>query len=214
VNDEPVLLTDDEVIALGLTRGTLWPAGLPTVDITSSDAVTAASFRGSRSLVCRGLWTDDQSSEVERAAREVVAATRRVNVYLGDNEHRVASFGLASTHHLTTEGQWLFEAVSAVGVHQLAPQPVEDHRTYLRAILDAAVTHGPDGSQPESGGATWLCITSESESGSKVAIARKDTLRLGDLTIGPDGPVVGGFTDVHVDAAVDALLEVAEVAQP
>lgn len=55
----PLVLTDDEVMALAATSGRAWWTGLRSVDITSDEDMTTATGRGLRSLAVRGLLTDD-----------------------------------------------------------------------------------------------------------------------------------------------------------
>jgi hypothetical protein len=190
-SSDPLLLTDDEVIALAADRGVLWPAGLPSVDVDVPEAVSAATFRGNRALVARGLRTDDGSSSAETVALAVLTATHRTTVELVDDDGSIASYGISSAHHRTPDGRWCFEVVTPLGIHQLAIVPVEDHAAYLRALIEAAVSAGPQTSG-------WLRARSEGAVGSVAVVARGDALLVRRSDEEPAA--------VTVDAALELLL--------
>ena len=56
---EPVYLTDDEVVALGVRARLPWPSIVPTVITTDVQEVGRAAERGTRSLMARGLLAVD-----------------------------------------------------------------------------------------------------------------------------------------------------------
>ena len=206
MDDDSLLLTDDEVVALGLSAGQLWPAALPSVDVQEDAAVSAAGFRGNRSLVVRGLRTEDGTSHAETTAAGVLGAERRVNVYLGDHDYRVTSYAISSAHHRGPSGDWLFETVSVVGVHRLAARPVDDHRAYLRALLEAAVAHGPEPDGSGEGGASWFCVTAETAASGAIVAARRSEVLMGELLRTDTGPRASALAPIEVDEAVSALL--------
>lgn len=55
----PLVLTDDEVMALAAVSGQAWWSALRTVDVTDEHDMIRASGRGLRSLAVRGLVTDE-----------------------------------------------------------------------------------------------------------------------------------------------------------
>jgi hypothetical protein len=67
----PLVLTDDEVMALAALSGRAWWTGLSSVDATSNKDMTTAAARGLRSLAVRSLLTGDGTPE-----RALVTAVR------------------------------------------------------------------------------------------------------------------------------------------
>ncbi len=55
----PLVLTDDELMALAAVSGRAWWTGLRSVDVASEDDMIGASGRGLRSLAVRSLVSDD-----------------------------------------------------------------------------------------------------------------------------------------------------------
>jgi hypothetical protein len=61
----PVLLCDDELLALAHSRQGSWTRPITTVDVTSASQLTAAVARGYRSLLIRGLLSQDSPDGAE-----------------------------------------------------------------------------------------------------------------------------------------------------
>ena len=149
MDDDVVLLTDDEVVALCAIDGRPWPLGLITVG-SSPDDVTQAGLRGVRSLLVRKLMT--QSSDGARSpdpllAREVAAfidATDRVAAHIAPAADHDILAGASVTAARTADG-WLLDAATADGVHALRRLSADEAATAVVDFIEAAVGAARDG---------------------------------------------------------------------
>lgn len=200
--DDPLLLTDDEVAALAADRGRPWPAALPTIDDSEPGPLAAAAFRGARSLFVRGLGVGEPGrADLDAFLDEVLGATCRIEVFLGDETMRVKSHALASAHHVLSSG-WVFEAISVIGVHRLTRLPSQEHLEYIGALLAGASSHGPrvDGtSEAPSVAADWLCASAIGPEGGVLVRSRRNEVSAARTTLDVDGPAIQGHFEV-VDA--------------
>lgn len=205
--DAPLLLTDDEVVALATSAGRPWPGGLPTVAIDEGSLV-AAGFRGNRSLFVRGLIDDEG---IPPKAATVLAGEGHIHVYLADDEFAVASWGLSTSHHPAGDGgRWIFESVSAVGVHTLVSQAAEENRVYLEAILQAAFEKGPSVDADVSGSATQICVIAVRRDESFLVTARLGSIVGGSADVGLERPLPRSGTEtLNASKAVTELMRVA-----
>lgn len=146
MDDDVVLLTDDEVVALCAIGGRAWPLGLITVGSSPED-VTQAGLRGARSLAVRKLMTqsaDGTRSPEPSLAREVAAfadAADRIAAHIAPAADHNFLAG-ASVTAARTADDWLLDAATADGVHALRRQSADEAATaivdFVEAVLDAA----------------------------------------------------------------------------
>ena len=191
-----VLLTDDEVVAVAVDLKTHWPGALPTVASDDRTSLAATSSRGHRSLLVRDLLVDGSvgGSRGPGPATAVAGATAHVTVFLADDTFERASWGIASTHY-PTAGGWVLGTISPTGVHHLSPQPEEDQRRYMAAILDGAPRFGPTASSGDD--------TAGAETGQSRSRPAQPT-SVCVLAVGPEGPLMATARRGEVGvAAVD-----------
>ena len=204
---EILLLTDEEVVALAAAREAAWPGGIPTVEGTER-AVREAAFRGGRSLYVRGLSTDDGglTQGLSDLVEIVIGGRSRIVGYLGDAEYRRNGWGMASTHYVApTDRDWIFETVSPVGVHQLAQQPIETHRSHLETVLQAAFGLGPEQGAGPGEPAEWLCLLAEGPELGVLVAARRGEVRVVELEPGDEVSVTRDDPAESVGAAIEQL---------
>ena len=226
VADSPLLLTDDEVVAVALDRGTFWPGGLPTVAADDPADLAAASNRGHRSLLVRGLLGDTgriTPGGSLAVATEVAGAAAHVSVFLADDDYRRASWGMASSHFPTATG-WVLETITPTGVHHLTVHDADEHRRYLEAVLDSASRLGPapapagearDGADAPGGfpgedgavrrTATSVCILAVAPAGALLARARRGEVGLARVDLA-EGRIAGAEVVASVPATAVACL--------
>lgn len=207
--NHPLLLTDDEAVALASRGPHPWTGGIPTVEGTV-EALEAAVFRGNRSLYVRGLLNEQgtPSSEINAVVGPLLAAPGRVIVYLGDANCRRDSWGMASAIHVVGD-QWVFETVSPVGVHQLHFLEQQDHLEYLRAVLKAAVDAGPDHGSDRTQSSMFLCALAERGETALLACAKKGEVRIGAVRPGGEHPTVEDQVATSVSEACEQLIQAA-----
>jgi hypothetical protein len=200
---QPLVLTDDEVVAIATDRGTFWPGALPTVDAHSVECLAAASFRGHRSLLVRSLLdeTGRPSHRLQEMAGVLAGRCDVLVAYLGDDNLQRSGWGPASTHR-AEGGRWLQESISPVGAHVLAWRTADSQREYLQELLLAAISAGPVGDdrhgEREREGTpaglsgprlpAWLCVAVPEDDAVHVVAAQKDRLLRATTTRPPTGP--------------------------
>jgi hypothetical protein len=205
---DDLVLTDDEVVAVSFELGEPWPGGLPTVRIDDPAALQGASFRGHRSLVVRGLLSEDGTLDESAAGTcsEIAGADTYLIAYLADEAFRPAGWGIMSGHYPSPAG-WLFESVNPVGIHRLVRLPADDHRAYFEALLTGAQRSGPTPRDESAGQAAWLCVLSVAPGACNLAAARQ-----GEVYAGPAMVVDGNVAEfrpelpIEAEAAVGRLL--------
>jgi hypothetical protein len=141
--DEPVLLTEDEIVALSAVDGRPWPLGLITVGSTA-DELTQAGLRGIRSLAVRRLITE--SAEGQRRpdpllAREIAAfisAEERVGAHIAPDASPDVLAGASITAAHTADG-WLLDTATADGVHALRRMSPDEAATAVIDFVEAAI---------------------------------------------------------------------------
>ena len=206
------ILTDDEVVAIGVRRSLPWPGGAPTVT-SDEHAIEGAAFRGDRSLFVRGLLTDDDDigGEIFALTRSVFDARGRILVYLGDEAFGLSSWEHASVHYPATDG-WVLETITPLGVHRLSRRPLADHRIFLETLLSSVVEHGPARDSADGArNAVWLCVLSLGADGARLAAARRDSVVTGVVIAGEGGlSVDGALAESPVSTAIELLVSNAE----
>jgi hypothetical protein len=141
--DEPVLLTDDEIVALSAVDGRPWPLGLITVGGTA-DELTQAGLRGIRSLAVRRLIAD--ATEGDRRpdpalARDVAAfisAQHRVGAHIAPAASVDVLAGASITAARITDG-WLLDTATADGVHALRRVSPEEAESAVIDFVEAVI---------------------------------------------------------------------------
>jgi hypothetical protein len=214
-----IALTDDEVAALAVEFVGPWPTGMPTVLETDPGAVTAASFRGRRSLVVRGLV--DDAGEIDSALLSlcsiIPAGGASILVYLADAAFDLAGWGVLSGHY-PSEESWVLETLSPTGIHHVSRVPAIDHCVYLEALLLGAEQAGPE--TAGSGGRevkspALLCALARGPGGAVLAAARHGEIVIGGVSLGNERVVPDralSLTTAH--DAVSALVEALGVRVP
>ncbi len=149
MDDDVVLLTDDEVVALCAIDGRPWPLGLLTVG-SSPDDLTQAGLRGVRSLLVRKLMTrstDGTRSPHPLLVREVaafIAATDRVAAHIAPAAGHDILAGASVTAARTADG-WLTDAATADGVHSLRRVSADEACTAVVDFVEAALDEARGG---------------------------------------------------------------------
>lgn len=203
---DPLLLTDDEVAALAATRSATWPGGTPTLDLADHEQAAAAAFRGSRSLLVRGLRGEvGQGSEVEAMAEVAISAAGAITVYLGSSDFRRVGWGLASSHY-AGDSDWLLETISPVGIHRLGWQPAHDHLVFLEALLQAAVDAGPEtAGETTKTQAEWLCMLAVGPRGATLTAAKRGSIVIGPVELDDGRPTAPNLETSDPTAAIARL---------
>ena len=116
------LLTDDEVVFLASATNSGWPLPLLTIRLDVQEAVTAAAFRGYRSLLVRGLAGRENdentiSKELAEAIEEIGRSTRMTMAHVSDLD----SIGLEGSATVLFEcgTRLLLDSITVTGVHAL-----------------------------------------------------------------------------------------------
>jgi hypothetical protein len=201
---EPVLLTDDEVIAVGACLGSSWPTPTPTVDQSDVDALLAAVGRGRRSLAVRGLLRAQGGDlgvldeQVRVAVGESLAAGLVVSVQVTDAALR--PLGMPPSYHhygAVDDENWATDVVVPAGAHRIGQASRADCLRALAVVMEAVWTDGVGGAgEAELDGAEpWLCVLGGVVAGTgvptrAVLVSRSELRRL-DLDLADDGTVIG-----------------------
>lgn len=198
------LLTDDEIVALcGATRAS-WPLPLLTV-AQDERAVTAAAFRGLRSLLVRKLATatgaGNPAVEPELAAivARAAVASRLVVVHVSGVE-QVGWAGAGVAAFVDDHGL-ILDVVNATGIHGLqngdSVQAASTIAAFIRSRFDPAgeVTPSADG-----------CIVIAASGHEPVYRIRPGLVEVGTVAAGTK---VFEVSDASTPTAVDALVEAA-----
>jgi hypothetical protein len=158
--DEPVLLTEDEIVALSAVDGRPWPLGLITVGSTA-DELTQAGLRGIRSLSVRRLIADSAEGQrrpdpdLSGEVAAFISAEERVGAHIAPAANPDVLAGASITAAHTTDG-WLLDAATADGVHALRRVSSDEAQTAVVDFVEAAIDearlgvtcvlrHGADG---------------------------------------------------------------------
>lgn len=135
------MLTDEEVVAVGVRLAAPWRTVLPTVDLASEERVLAAIMRGSRSLYVRGLL-DPDSDALDDALlthlRGIGCSPVVLAAYAAGPDGEPLD-GAASQYFFGRVGDelWQCDAVSAGGVHTFgADSPTAVEADAVRAVRD------------------------------------------------------------------------------
>lgn len=201
-------LTDDEVVAVAVDDGHYWPVDLRTV-ATSAESLREASFRGHRSLAVRGLLRPDGRLDVAAAAvcAGVVGTEAFVTVYLAGADMRAAGWGTVSAHY-PGDRDWVLDVTTPIGVHRISRQPVEDHRSYLEAMLSGAEQAGPEGQGGGPERPQWLCAVAVAPVGAQLAVARRGVIHAGPATLADDGALrPGALEAISASHAATLLID-------
>lgn len=196
------LLTDDEMVALcGATRSS-WPLPLLTV-AQDERAVTAAAFRGLRSLLVRKLATatgaGNPAVEPELAAivARAAAATRLVVAHVSGVE-QVGWAGAGVAVFVDDQGL-ILDVVNATGIHGLqtadSAQAAHAIATFVQTRFDPAA-----GVTPSSDG----CIVVAASAEERVYRIRPGLVEVGEVTAGTTAFEV---SDASSPTAVQAFVE-------
>lgn len=144
------LLTDDEIVALCGATGLSWP--IPLVTIPQDErAVTAAAFRGLRSLLVRKLATSTGAGapaaepELARIVARAAAATTIVIAHVSGVE-QLGWVGAGIAAFVDDQGLVL-DVVNATGIHGLqtseSTQAVEAIAAFVRSRFEPRADINP-----------------------------------------------------------------------
>ncbi|WP_062385122.1 hypothetical protein [Demequina iriomotensis] len=140
-----VMLTDDEVAAISVHRGEIWPGVLPTVPVRSRSALAAAVNRGVRSLAVRGLGDElgDGAVGVGAAVAEVLRSTRRVSAQVVHvaRPDVAAGGGVVASIALGARA-WTLDTYSPNGVHAFDQADDAGLLDRIMAIASSAFASG------------------------------------------------------------------------
>lgn len=209
--EEGLMLTDDEVVAIAVDRGSFWPGALPTVSTQDGGALAEASFRGHRSLVVRGVLEGNGRlcATADHLASDIPGCRAFATVFLADDRLQRANWGLASSHYPAEDG-WVLETVTPMGIHDLSIQKLDDHRRYMEALLEGARRAGPE-DQQEAGevptAASSICILGIGAGRTIVATARRGSVQAGIATLDAGGVCDTELRSSSPRAAVAEILE-------
>jgi hypothetical protein len=202
---EPVLLTDDEVIAVSACLGHPWPTPTPTVDQSDVNALLAAVARGRRSLAVRELLTVDGgelgelADQVRGAVGESLAAGLLASVQITDADLGALDLGPCYHHYGAVDGElWTTDSVVPAGVHRVGRTPRADCLRMLTVLLEAAWRDGLEYDEAATE-QPWLCVLGGVVPGTgvptrAVLVGLGETRTL-DLVIADDGTVDGRSAD-------------------
>jgi hypothetical protein len=193
------VMTDDELVAAAVLRGTVWFGMLPTVDNTVSDLV-AASARGLRSLTVRRMLVGGDSvaltAELEATlaptlgvrpeALAYVAAATDPSVAVGEVFARFPSTGPTSATAVVTLANGIseIEAVDLVTAGRILSAPI-------RSAFTTGVTPAADGS------ARLLVYIPDPTAPEDVLVISPGSVTRGTISAA-DGAFVAGETVDHL----------------
>lgn len=159
----PVLLTDDEIVALMARCDVAWPLPLPTVGRVP-DLVRAAGVRGVRSLAVRGLADTRAPAAVSyqddllHMTRSIARAEARVLAYVARRTEVFAPRGAIVGVFRSGDDRWLIDSMTGNGVHAIWPgagvDAVEIIARFGRAVWESGV------SDPTGAGDMGLLVAS------------------------------------------------------
>lgn len=203
MTNQPLLLTDDEVVALSHDAETMWPGGVPTDPLTAN-TIEEAVFRGNRSLLVRGMNAETMDAETRDLLQKVLHSTSYLTVFHGSDSLERVSWALSSNHYAAGD-DWILETISPVGVHRLSTEPAADQQAYLQALLESVVAAGPSGEGGDSEDQGWLYVLALGTESAHAVRGRRGRLSGAELVISEDGlSTPGGWEDV--DTAEEAVL--------
>lgn len=166
VTAAPVVLCDDELLALAHSRQGQWTRPITTVDVTSAGQLTAAVARGYRSLLIRGLLVEDSPEAAELLLPLALVDVRPgiMATWVGDDLTPAPD---AERYELFADPAGTFAAVTTRpgGIHTFVPV---DGRDGLAFFAELALVHQTGRATT---GAVPFCV----------------------LVRGPGGDLVGGF---------------------
>ncbi|MDQ1394464.1 MAG: hypothetical protein QOF30_3441 [Acidimicrobiaceae bacterium] len=177
-----VVLTDDEVIALGARSGKPWPSPIFSVDVTDAFEVRRAVERGARSLIARGLLgvsaEDSLEAGISDILRPVLDGNLSLGTYLVDSKLAFAPTGLATAAYATNEEPWTSEIIAPNGLHYLLQEGsnkcLESIREFLESCFMSGIPRLPL-APPETSEPAFVCAMRRSSSDEiRVAAFRRD----------------------------------------
>lgn len=139
---EPVLISDDEAVALALLEGGRWRAVLPTVDLHSGERLLEAGIRGRRSLSIRRDVEMDGGSGTEPGLRDLVrpavSGEALMQGYVANNAARAEMTGISFSYFAGEGPEGLLVITRPNGVHEVQQTAREAARSFVGAAVEAA----------------------------------------------------------------------------
>jgi hypothetical protein len=191
------MLTDDEAAAIALVVGGAWSALLPTVDEDDENSVVPAIMRGRRSMVIRGLASEDGL---------LVGDAAQVVGRLGDGPRAMFLVVDAAGSWVTagptiylygpaTENIEMSHLVSPAGVHAFRIDPPARQWWALTQLAEAVFNDGftAAGAEERQPAAARLGVTRED--GTRAIQVAKGSVSVAQ------GPIAGTFPSVAAAVA-------------
>ncbi|WP_395245244.1 hypothetical protein ACGGZK_05420 [Agromyces sp. MMS24-K17] len=197
------LLTDDEIVAVAGARGVGWP--VPLVSVAGEErAITAAAFRGLRSLIVRGRAraTGDGRTEIEPALAATVeraAKAPRVVIAHVSGGDLAGLAGAAAAVFIDDRGIVL-DVADATGVHALEESDAATARARIVAFARTRFAPAPGLSLSSAG-----CVLIAASGEDRVLRVRPDHVEVGRVDLDDDGPRFAAASTTTFDA-VDAFV--------
>jgi len=138
------LVLDDEVVAIALKAGRVWPSVLPTLLRADAHVKDGALERGLRSLRLRGQLGPRPEDPLLAPLQEHVDVVLRgrpvLSTYLGMSLRVDLRF--SSTVHHRVGTSWLSEVITPLGAHYLLPTTGEECRERVADLFESVRKDG------------------------------------------------------------------------
>jgi len=140
-----IVLTDDEVIALGARAQKPWPSPIISVDVTDASEIASAVTRGARSLIARGLVdareTESLHGDLEGLAEPILNSGLVLSTYLVDSDFKFLAVGLATAAYVCDDDAWINEIIAPSGLHYLRQESsarcIDFARQYVESCFES-----------------------------------------------------------------------------
>jgi hypothetical protein len=138
------LVLDDEIVAIALKAGRVWPSVLPTLLRADAHVKDGALDRGLRSLRLRGQLgprpEDPLLAPLEEHVDVVLRGRPVLSTYLGMSLRVDLRF--SSTVHHRAGTSWLSEVITPLGAHYLLPTTGEECRQRVADLFESVRKDG------------------------------------------------------------------------
>lgn len=142
-----LVLTDDEILAVGIRLGRPWPTLLPTVDLGDDAGVLEAFRRGIRSLIARRLMTENEDRTVDgrltRLVADVAGSPLWWGTYLCDADLLLVRQEMTVSQFHKSADRWVTEVTTEAGLHYLQYSDTKDCLKATSALHDEGFAGRP-----------------------------------------------------------------------
>jgi hypothetical protein len=177
------------------------------VDLTSDADVTAATERGVRSLMVRGLVEISSTGEFKALDEELsllitplLAGKVVLSSFMTVDALSVIAKGATLFHYDAGDESWRTEVISGAGVHYISVSDPADSRGITRTLVEQSFENGiepPDG-QSYDGPPMYLCVAGPAAAEVGLLLVRRAELRSKRLD-----RESGQLTEVEPPASLD-----------